>query len=95
MPAADEHVCLAGHRGVDGVLCETQAVHVVLRGSRHATDEITRVDVLEIERNPPLLEERRDLVFQMQSDVAQLAVAGGVRGERVEVQEILPNPSYP
>ena len=75
MPAADQHIRLAGHRGVDRVLREAQAVHVILCGRGHAADQIARVDVFEVERNPPPLEERCDPVLQVQSDDAQLAVA--------------------
>ena len=65
MPAAHEHVRLAGHRGVHRVLREPEAVHVVLRGRGHAADQVARVDVLQVERNLPLLEKRRDPVFQV------------------------------
>ena len=78
VPHADQHVGVAGHRGVDGVAGHLVAEQAVGRVGRHAADEVARVDVLERDRDVLLLEVLADLVAEEDADVLVVLVAGGV-----------------
>ena len=49
VPAADDHLGPAAHRGVDGVVGQADAVDAVIRVGRHAPDRVAGVDVLEVQ----------------------------------------------
>ena len=80
VPAGDDHAGLARHAGVHGVAAEIEAENPVLGRGRNAADDITRIDVFEIELDLLLLEMADDPVLEKQADVGVEFVARGVGG---------------
>ena len=82
VPLADQHACFSGHGGVYGVLGQPQAIDVILRRRRHASDAVARIDIFQVHLDPSFLEKFRNLVLQKLTDIPEPGVAGSVRFRR-------------
>ena len=78
VPPADQHGRLARHGGVHGVLGQPRTVNIVLSGGRDAANGVARVNVFEGGFNAQFLKVGRDPIPQINADIFELLVAGGV-----------------
>ena len=58
------HIRLAGHGGMDGIVAQSQAVHRVVCIRTAAADRVARIEILDVDLDAFLLEIGIDLVAQ-------------------------------
>ncbi len=78
VPAGDDDSGLACHSCVDRILCQSHAVNPVLRAGRDAANDVAWVDVFEVDLGLALAEILVDPLFEVDADVLQFLVSGGV-----------------
>ena len=72
MPASHGHSCFAGHRGMNGVLCQMSAIDAVVGISGYAYNHVARIDIFEPHLKRPFLKIFLDMALEKHSNILEI-----------------------